>query len=89
MLGEHDQLMQGLSGAQRSLLSDQTRDLNRTRGRIQDCVNLLNQAVGATNPDPRRVAERADDLDQEMETWQKQYQRLGEDMGGRSGTEGS
>jgi len=89
MMREHDQFMQGLSGEQQSLLRDQARDLGRTRDRIQDCVDGLNQAVGAASPDPQRVSERAGELAQEMETWQRQYQRLAEDMGVRSGREGS
>jgi transposase-like protein len=81
--------MQGLSNEQNSLLSDQTRGLSRTRNRIQDCLDGLNRAIGAANLNPQRVSEMAGDLAQAMETWQKQYQRLGEDMGVRSGREGS
>jgi hypothetical protein len=89
MFREHDQLIQGLSGEQQSLLRDQTSDLGRTRDRIQDCVDGLNRAIGAANVDPRRVSEMAGELAQVVENWQKQYQRLGNDMGIRSEREGS
>jgi hypothetical protein len=80
MLREHDQLMQGLSDEQESLLRDQTRDLSRTRERLQDCVEGLDQAIGAASPDPERVGERAGELARVMDTLQQQYRRLAEDM---------
>jgi hypothetical protein len=89
MLREHDHLMQGLSSEQKFLLRDQTRDLSRTRDRLEDCVAGLNQAVGAANPDPNRVTEQAGELARVMDTWQQQYRRLAEDMGMRFDRESS
>jgi hypothetical protein len=41
----------------------------------------MNLAINATNPDGKSIAERAGELAEQMERWQRQYRQLGADMG--------
>ena len=81
MLREHEQLMDGLSGEQQFWLRDQTADLTKTRDRIQDRLGDMNEALAASQPDAKRVSERAEKVAEEMEKWQKQSRQMGADMG--------
>jgi DNA repair exonuclease SbcCD ATPase subunit len=81
MQQEHDRFMQGLSEEQRAALHDRIRKMDRVRDRVNTRLQEMDQELSQANPDTKRVARRAREVEKATNEWQKQYRNLGTDMG--------
>jgi hypothetical protein len=69
---QHEQLMNGLDATQQQAWQEQIRNMNQLRQQL----NLQQQQMDdelKTNPDAKRVAERAREMERTMNEWRKQY----------------
>jgi hypothetical protein len=69
---EHEQLMNGLDANQRQAWQEQIRSMNQ----LHQQLNLHQQQMDDElkgNPDAKRVAERAQQMERTMNEWRKQY----------------
>jgi hypothetical protein len=80
-LQEHDRMMQGFSEGDRRLLQDRSRELDRSRQRMETCLENLDRQLGNADPDRRRVATEARELHRATGEWQKQQRKMGEELG--------
>ena len=72
---EHEQLMNGLDANQRQAWQEQIRNMNQ----LHQQLNLHQQQMDDElkgNPDAKRVAERAREMERTMNEWRKQYSVL-------------
>lgn len=73
---EHERLMNGLNTDQQKALQERIRNMNQSRERINLQVQQMDRELGAPNPDAKRVAERAQEMEQIMNNWRKEYKAL-------------
>jgi len=69
---EHEQLINGLDATQQQAWQEQIRNMNQLRQQL----NLQQQQMDDElkgNPDPKRVAERAREMERTTNEWRKQY----------------
>jgi hypothetical protein len=72
---EHEQLMNGLDATQQQSWQEQIRNMNQLRQQL----NLQQQQMDDElkgNPDPKRIAERAREMERTTNEWRKQYSVL-------------
>ena len=81
MLRQHDRLMTSMSEDQRLSLRNRTRDMEQAGDRVRQKLQELDRECARDTADPERIARRAETLDKEMKGWQKQFGKLGSDLG--------
>jgi len=73
---EHAQLMNGLDPAQNQAWQEEIRNMNQFRQRLNEQMKHVDDELGSPNPDAKRVAERAREMEQIMNNWRKEYNTL-------------
>ena len=73
---EHERLMNGLDPAQQQALQERIRNMNQHREQINMELRNMDRELGAPNPDAKRVAERAQEMERVMNNWRKEYKAL-------------
>ncbi len=73
---EHERLMNGLDPAQQQALQERIRNMNQHREKINMELRNMDRELGAPNPDAKRVAERAQEMERVMNNWRKEYKAL-------------
>lgn len=76
---EHERLVQGLDATQNQAWQERIRNMNRLREQFNNHLQQMNQELNTANPDAKRIAERAREMDRTMTEWRKQYSALSED----------
>ena len=69
---EHERLMGGLDANQQTAWQEQIRNMNQSRQQINLQQEHMEGAL-KNNPDPKRVAERAKEMEKTMQDWRNQY----------------
>ena len=69
---EHEQLMNGLDANQRQAWQEQIRNMNQLRQQLNLHQQQMDDELKG-NPDAKRVAERAREMERTMNEWKKQY----------------
>lgn len=72
---EHERLMNGLDAGQQQAWQEQIRNMNRYREQLKVQQQQM-EAELQNNPDPRRVAEQAKEMERTMNNWRNQYRVL-------------
>jgi chromosome segregation ATPase len=81
MQQEHEQLMTGLSTEQKEALQNRIQNMNQIRERVNTQLQQVDAELNQGSPDAKLVRERAQDIEQSMKEWQKQYRKMQSDMG--------
>jgi len=81
MQQEHDRFAQGLSEDQRASLQDRIRKMDQARDRVHTQSQQMDQEMTQANPDAKRIATQAREMEKAMKEWQKQYRGLGSEIG--------
>lgn len=82
---DHRRLVEGLDAQQRYALQDRVRETNRLVGEVDERHRSLDRALADPTSGSREISERAKQLDRAMKDWQKQYRKLGSEMGTETG----
>lgn len=69
---EHEQLMNGLDANQQQAWQEQIRNMNQLRQQLNLHQQQMDDELKG-NPDAKRVAERAREMERTMNEWRKQY----------------
>ncbi len=69
---EHERLNNGLDASQQQTWQEQIRNMNQLRQQLNLHQQQLDDELKG-NPDAKRVAERAREMEQTMNDWRKQY----------------
>jgi hypothetical protein len=69
---EHERLINGLDGTQQQAWQEQIRNMNQLRQQLNLQQQQMDNELKA-NPDAKRVAERAREMERTMNEWRKQY----------------
>lgn len=77
----HDRMMAGFGNGEQSRLQDRTAKLDRARDRMQTCLSNLDQALGRQQVNGKAVAREARELEKASRQWQKEYRKLGQELG--------
>ncbi len=78
MQQEHERLMQGLNPGQQQALESHVRNLNRLQERLNTRMENLNGELGKADPDAKRVAEQAREMERVSKEWREQYRSIQE-----------
>lgn len=81
MQQENQRFMKGLSDEQRAEMQDRIRSMDRSRDRLNTCLQQMDDELAKAEPDRKRIREHATELDKAMKEWQKRYRNLGSEMG--------
>jgi hypothetical protein len=73
---EHDRLVNGLDSNQQQAWQEQVRTMNQLRQEVHSQLLQMNNEMGMTQPDAKRIAERAREIERNMNSWRKQYNSL-------------
>lgn len=82
---EHRQLVGSLDAKQQRVLQDRVRQTNRGLEQLDERHRSLDRALADPAADSRQITERAKELDRAMKHWEKQYRKLGSEMGAEAG----
>ena len=73
---EHERLVNGLDSNQQQAWQEQVRTMNQLRQEVHSQLLQMNNEMGMTQPDAKRIAERAREIERNMNSWRKQYNTL-------------
>ena len=77
---EQERFMQGLVPGQQDAVEKRTRKMEQSQVRVssawQEMEKVLNQAM----PDRNQIARNAQEIDQAMAKWQKEYRKMGSEL---------
>ena len=73
---EHERLMQGLNKGQEQAFQAHLTNMERARERINTQLQAMDQELSRPQPEGKRVAEQARDMERTMNEWQKQYRAV-------------
>jgi len=76
MNGEHERLMQGLNGGQKQALQAHITNMERARERVNTQLEAMDQELNRPQPEGKKVAERAREMERAMNEWQQQYRTV-------------
>ena len=79
---EHEQLMNGLNITQNQAWHEQIKNMNQFRQQLNLQLQQMNTELSLTNPDSKRITERAREIEQIMNNWRKEYNTLSSQAGG-------
>ena len=80
MQQEHERLLEGLNNEQRAAMQEHIRNMEEIHERVRTRMQEMDQELAQTNPDGKRVAERARAIEREMKQWQKHHREMGQDL---------
>ncbi len=78
---EHQQFMGTLSNSQRKQMRDRIQKMDRARNGVNTHFQRMDQEISRPNFDRKHIAQQVGDMDKSMKEWQKQYQKVGSDLG--------
>ena len=81
MAQNHEQLMQGLNEEQRSAVQDRAQTMAQMHERIQNRLQEIHKELSGADISGKRVADQARATEREMNAYQKEFRRMGEDLG--------
>jgi chromosome segregation ATPase len=73
---EHEKLMQGLNDGQQRALQAHITNMERARERISTQFQAMDQELSRPQPEGKKVAEQAREMERTMSEWQKQYRTV-------------
>ena len=73
---EQEQLMKGFAATQQQAWQEQIWNMNRLRQQLNTQLQQLDSELSPANPDAKRIAERAREVERTMADWRKQYNTL-------------
>ena len=73
---EHERLMNGLDPSQQQAWQERIRNMNQSREQLNTRIQQMDKELATPNPDAKRVAERAREMEQIMNNWRKEYKAL-------------
>lgn len=82
---EHRQLVGSLDGQQQDALQERVRSTERSLAEMNERYRSLDRALEDPSTDGAVITERARELDRAMKSWQKEYRKLGSEMGVEAG----
>jgi chromosome segregation ATPase len=77
----HQQFMGSLSDSQRRQMRNRIQKMDRARNRVNTHFQRMDQEISRPNLDRKHIAQQAGDMEKSMKEWQKQYQKVGSDLG--------
>lgn len=80
MLEEHNRLLESLDTEQRTRLQEQIRNMQAIRERVEIQLSAIETGSARSDPDRKRIAERARELEQHLKEWQRQYRTMNRQM---------
>ncbi len=78
---EHDRFMKNLSAEQRSVMGEEIQKMDKSRDRLEERLQAMDQQLDQANPDRNRINERARELEEAVEAFQRQHREMGSQMG--------
>jgi chromosome segregation ATPase len=78
---EHERLMNGLDATQKQAWQEQIKNTNQLRQQVNLQLQQMDTELGSSNPDSKRVTERAREIEQTMNNWRKEYKTLSSQAG--------
>lgn len=78
---EHDRFMKNLSAEQRSVMGEEFQKMDKSRDRLEERLQAMDQQLDQANPDRNRINERARELEEAVEAFQRQHREMGSQMG--------
>lgn len=78
---EHERLVNGMSQDQRNALRKQMEETNQIRQRVNNQFGKLDMELAQTDPNAKKVRERAQQISKEMNRWKSQYRSMESQMG--------
>jgi protein-tyrosine-phosphatase len=82
---QHRQLVDSLDPDQAVALHDRLRRTDRLVEELDERHRSLDRALDDPAADSATITERARDLDRAVKAWQKEYKKLGAEMGAEAG----
>jgi hypothetical protein len=76
----HSRLLESLDAEQRILLQEHIRNMEQIRERAGMQLSTIETESARSDPDRKRIAEQARELEQYMKEWQKQYREMNRRM---------
>jgi hypothetical protein len=73
---EHERLMNGLDSNQQLAWQEQIKSMNQLRQEVHSQLKQMDAETRSTQPDAERVAERAREIERNMNNWRKEYNSL-------------
>lgn len=73
---EQTRLMNGLDPTQQQALQERVRNMNQFREQMDVQTRQMDKELASPNPDAKRVAERAQEMERVMNNWRKEYKAL-------------
>lgn len=80
LMEEHDRFMKGLSGEQRSVMGDEIQKMDKSRGELKTRLQAMDREVDQAKTDRNRINERARELNEAVQEFQKQHRAIGSQM---------
>ena len=81
MQQSREQLMAGLSNTQKEAIQKRSQAMDQAHERIQNRLQEMDRELSGPNLDARNVAEQARTTEREMNSYQKEFQKMGNDLG--------
>ena len=77
---EHERLVKGLDPSQQQAWQERIRNMNQSRQQINSQMQQMDAELASPNPDAKRVAERAQEMERIMNNWRKEYKALSSEV---------
>jgi hypothetical protein len=72
--------MKGLDPSQQQAWQERIRNMNQSRQQINSQMQQMDAELASPNPDSKRVAERAQEMERIMNNWRKEYKALSSEV---------
>lgn len=73
---QHEKLMNGLDSTQNQAWQEQIKNMNQFRQQANLRLQQMNTELNSANPNPKRITERAKEMEQIMNNWRKEYRTV-------------
>jgi basic membrane lipoprotein Med (substrate-binding protein (PBP1-ABC) superfamily) len=73
---QHQQLMNGLDSGQNQAWQEQISNMNQFRQQANLQLQQMNTELNSSNPDSKKIAGRAREMEQIMNNWRKEYNTM-------------
>ena len=73
---QHEKLMNGLDSTQNQAWQEQIKNMNQFRQQANLQLQQMNTELNSANPNPKRITERAKEMEQIMNNWRKEYRTV-------------
>jgi prefoldin subunit 5 len=81
MQQNREQLTAGLSNTQKEAIQKRSRAMDQAHERIQNRLQEMDRELSGPNLNAGNIAEQARATEREMNSYQKEFQKMGDDLG--------